>query len=104
MNEVFICVILGISLVIVVTMLKMRKRDSPDEMFYGYAECEICKEVRIHKMLLNSGEVLLAECLACSVGEEKYNVLNGILIEHDKNNSERHKERILSWANDRSTS
>lgn len=98
MNEVFICVIFGISLVIVVTMLKMRKSDPLPTMMYGYYECEVCGKVLIHEMLLHHGEVLQADCLACSVGDERYNVLNGVLIEHRELESKRHKEMITSWA------
>lgn len=98
MNEIFICVILGISLVIVVTMLKMRESDPLPTMMYGYYECGACGKVLIHKMLLHHGEVLQADCLACSIGEERYNVLNGVLIEHTELENKRRIEMITSWA------
>lgn len=100
MNETLIGIIYGTITVIIVAYIISRidykKDDRMPKIVYEYHECEECEEVRIHKILLHSGKRLSSDCLACSLGKEKYGVFDGILTEHVELENKRFKEMISS--------
>lgn len=102
MNETLIDIILGTIMVIIVAFMIIavtpKKNNVLPRIVYKYDECEECGEVRIHKVLLHNGKRLSSVCLACSLGKEKYDVLDGILIEHVELENKRFKEMITSWS------
>lgn len=102
MNELLVDIIFGTIIVIIVAYMISRidyKKDDrmPKIVMYGYDECKKCGKVRIHKMLLHREEVLQADCMACSVGELRYNVLEGVLTKHRELEEKRFEEMIESW-------
>lgn len=102
MNETFIDIILGTIIVIIVAYMISRidysKNDRTPKLFYGYDECEECDEVRIHRILLQNGKTLDSDCLACSLGNERYDDLEAILNERAEIECEKFKEMVKSWS------
>lgn len=102
MEKLLIDIIFGVIIVIIVAFMISRidygKNNRIPKIVYVYDECEECNKVRIHKILLHSGKRLSSVCLACSLGKEKYDIVDAILIEHVELENKRFKEMLSSWS------
>ena len=102
MNELLIDIIFGVIIVIIIAFMISKidynKNSRMPKIIYVYDKCEECNKVRIHKILLHSGKKLSSDCLACSLGKEKYDIIDGILIEHIELENKRFKEMLSSWS------